>query len=692
MEAEIWTRREGFALGAGIAGGVTGHWLAGLSALAQEGPESGLAPFNRFPRMVHEYYVDQVRRVERRNVARKLALDSREEAEAYVAGVRERIARAFAPMPKKKTPLRAQVTGVLDRHTYTVEKIVFESRPKFYVTANLYLPKESTGPVPGAIGTCGHSRSGKAAEAYQAFAQGLARLGTACLIYDPIGQGERSQYLDDQRELIYRGTTHEHNVAGNHMELVGEFLGSWRAWDGIRALDYLLTRPEIDPNHIGVTGNSGGGTASTWLLGVEPRWTMGAPACFVSTWRRNLENELPQDNEQCPPRSLALGLDHDDYLAAMAPKPVVILAKERDYFDVRGSEETYQRLRHLYGLLGAEENIQLHIGPTEHGFSQENREAMYRFFNAITGVSDAETEPDLIIEEESDLWCTEKGQAGPDLGSRTVFSFTAAKAKRLAKIRAEKPLAGEALREAVAGSLRLPERNPESAPDYRILRARGGRRYPMPHYNVFAVETEPRMHALVTLLGEQRLYSRLHRAPEGKGRAILWVANRSADEELRADPALRELIENREEGTEVFACDVRGVGESRPGTTTNQDPESYYGSDYFYAAYAHMLARPYLGGKVHDVLRVLDWLASRGWDKVHLAGRARGALVAQLAASLESRVTRLTVHERLESWHGIATEEHYEWPLSHMLFGVLRTWDLPDVWQSLEKRIDVASA
>ena len=80
---------------------------------------------------------------------------------------------------------------------------------------------------------------------------------------------------------------------------------------------------------------------TTWLCGVEQRWTMAAPSCFVTTFRRNLENELPADTEQCPPRVLALGLDHDDFLAAMAPKPVIILAKERDFFDVRGSQEAF---------------------------------------------------------------------------------------------------------------------------------------------------------------------------------------------------------------------------------------------------------------------------------------------------------------------------------------------------------------
>ena len=110
--------------------------------------------------------------------------------------------------------------------------------------------------------------------------------------------------------------------------------------------------------------------------------------------------------EQIPPRALALGLDHEDFLAALAPKPVIILAKEKDYFDARGNEAAYERLKRLYRLLGAEDNVAYFIGPTYHGYSQENREAMYRWFNRCTGISDAKTEPKLTIEKDETLWCT----------------------------------------------------------------------------------------------------------------------------------------------------------------------------------------------------------------------------------------------------------------------------------------------
>ena len=682
------SRRDLLHLAGGLA--LSGLGLpARAAAQASAAPATGVVPYQRFSRMVHEYYVAKVRGIEKRSMARKSALSTKAEAEAYVAEVRERIAKTFAPMPKEKTPLNAKVTGILDRDGYTVEKVIFESQPKFFVTANLYLPKERHGgKVPGVVGSCGHSNNGKCAEAYQGFAQGLARLGTACLIFDPIGQGERSQYVDAAGTLLIKGSTTEHNHAGNQMELVGEFLGSWRAWDGIRALDYLLSRPEIDPRHVGITGNSGGGTMSTWLIGLERRWTMGAPACFVTTWRRNLENELPQDNEQCPPRALAYELDHDDFLAAMAPRPVIILAQSRDYFDARGSEETYGRLRHLYRLLGAEEHVKLHIGPDEHGYSQPNREAMYRFFNSLTDASDAAAaEPAIVVEEDKTLQCTPTGQVVLDPGSKTVFAFTKAKAERLKAAREAKPLAADKLREAVAESLRLPERDPAKAPDYRILRAYGPKRgYPKEHWIHYAVESEPGIHAVCTVLFDAPHVSQLPAAPEGGGKVLLWIGEQSSDAELREDPSLSELASTLAPGTLLVACDIRGVGESLPVTAGNQ-PLSYYGADYFYAAYANMLGKPYLGGKTHDVLRVVDLLASRGWNEIHLAAKGKATLAAGLAAFLDDRVKRVTLNQRLESWHSIATGEHYQWPLSHMLFGVLRTWDLPDVWKALESKM-----
>jgi len=643
------------------------------STLQQEA--GSIQALNRLPRMVQDYFVARVREAEESNLLARRMLQTKADAELYVRSVQDRIALSFGPFPEK-TPLNPRITGVVERDTYRIEKVIFESRPGFLVTANLYLPKGRSFPRPGVVGSCGHSVNGKAGETYQAFSQGLARLGYVVLIFDPIGQGERMQYTDANLQPR-RGTgTREHLYAGNQQFLVGEFIGNWRAWDGIRALDYLLTREEVDPNHVGITGNSGGGTMTTWLCGVERRWTMAAPSCFVTTFRRNLENELPADTEQCPPRALALGLDHADFIAAMAPKPVILLGQEKDYFDARGLEEAYQRLKHLYRLLGAEDNISLFIGPRHHGYHQENREAMYRWFNRVTGISNQDSEPEVVLEEDETLWCTPRGQVA-GLDSRPIYLFTQEKAETLARQRSA--LRGDELRKAVSEALKLDTAS--DVPDYRILRPESKRQYPTPHAASYLVETEPGIHAVVYRLSEEPLMSR---PPQGFKRAVLYVSHHSSDEELRGEGLIRELL-SAEPGAAFFTCDVRGIGDSRPGTTGTAW-DSPYGSDYFYAIHSLMLDRPYVGRKVYDLLRVLDWLKGTGHDEVHLAARGWGSIPATFAALFSEVVVRVTLKNALTSYDAIARSESYAWPLSCLLPGVLEKFDLPDCYRELEAK------
>jgi dienelactone hydrolase/pimeloyl-ACP methyl ester carboxylesterase len=652
--------------------------LCGPPAAAEARGES-LTPLNRFPRMVQEYFVEQVRQVERQADQRRAALQSRQEAEAYVREAQEKIQRCFGPWPEK-TPLNPRVTSVVERDQYRIENVIFESRPGFLVTANLYVPKRRSFPLPGVVASCGHSNNGKAVEPYQSFAQGLARLGYVVLIYDPIGQGERLQYVNQQLKSRIGVGVREHLYAGNQQFLVGEFFGSWRAWDGIRALDYLLTRKEVDPRHIGITGNSGGGTMTTWLCGVERRWTMGAPSCFVTTFRHNCENELPADTEQCPPGALALGLDHCDFLAAMAPKPIVILAKEMDFFDVRGSELAYEHLRRLYGLLGAEENICLFTGPGYHGYSQESREAMYQCFNRATQISDARTEPKLVIEKDETLWCAPKGQIS-ELNSRTIYSFTAEKAKALADQR-PKEFSLSPLRQEVRRLLRLPEKADAAVPPYRVLRNWRSRGYPRPRWTTYVVETEPGIQAVVYRLGGEQVVSRPH---PNSSRAILYVAHQSSDAELRDEPLLREFVKADPE-TALYTTDVRGIGESRPNTCDENSFLDSYGSDYFYAIHSIMLDRPYVGQRTYDVLRVLDWLGSIGHGEVHLVGKGWGAMPATFAAVLSDRVTQVTLKNALTSYQALAESPDYAWPLATLVPNVLASFDLPDCYAALREK------
>ena len=672
----IISRRRMLTLSAGSAGVALAARLP-LPALhaAQATEGRAFPPLNRFPRMVQEFFVARENEIYQRRLERLADLKTKADAEAYVRSVRQKIRECFGPNPEK-TPLNPRVTGVVDRDAYKIEKVLFESRPRFLVSANLYIPKGRPFPLPGVVASCGHSVNGKAIDTYQSFSQGLARLGYVVLIFDPIGQGERMQYVDAQWKPT-RGTgTAEHNYAGIQQVLVDEPFGMWRAWDGIRALDYLLSRDEVDARQVGITGNSGGGTMTTWLCGLDDRWTMAAPSCFVTEFRRNMENELGADIEQCPPRAIGLGLDHEDFLAALAPKPVIILAKEKDYFDVRGNESAYQRLKRLYGLLGAESNIGYFAGPSYHGYSQENREAMYRWFNRVTRISDATTEPMLVLEKEETLWCAPHGQVA-ELESRPIYSFTQEKSRSLA---ANRPtLVGDVLARTVAEMLRVPKR--AGAPEFRILRPLPDRKYPLKHAVPYMVESDPGVHAIVYRLTSEPLLSR---PPKDGSDAILYVSHESADEELRREPIVRELISEMPAAA-FYACDVRGVGDSEPQTTSVNDRREY-STDYFYASHGMMLDYPYLGQRTFDILRVLDWLNACGHERIHLAANGFGALPATFAALLSAHVTQVTLKNAPTSYADIAESKDYRWPLSALLPGVLARFDLPDCYRELQNK------
>ncbi|MEA3403499.1 MAG: alpha/beta hydrolase family protein [Armatimonadota bacterium] len=635
---------------------------------------------SRFPRVMQEFLVRRVRAVSDANRERIMAMRSEKAALEYQEKLRTGMRKVFGRKPRR-TPLESRIVGSLEREGYRVEKIIFESRPNLPVTANLYVPDGLDAPAPAVLGVCGHSVDGKACDLYQSFSQGLVRKGYVVLIFDPLSQGERMQYPDGEGGSVIGPCTREHNWMGRQQILCGEFFGSWRVWDGIRALDYLLEREEVDPERVGLTGNSGGGTMTTLLLAAtggwsgEDRFTMAAPSCYITTWRCNTENELPADAEQQPPFSLSLGMEMGDLLMLHAPRPLLVLGQELDYFDARGLEDTYERLRHFWGLFGAEDNVELFIGPRPHGYHVENREAMYGFFNKHAGVDAPATEPELELEDEETLWSTESGQVD-ELKPATVFDFTRERSEELAEKRGE--VSGDDLLRAVEKLLNLPRRPPDP-PHYRILRPLTGRDWPKGAAAVYLLETDPEWgaHALVYQVLDSPQASR---PQPGDGPAVLWLPHQSSDEDLREDALCKKLAKRSDA---FFTCDYRGIGELRPETCNLGSFEHLYGSDYFYASYGLMLGEPYVSWRVHDVLRTLDFMAHYGYDQVHLVGREWGAIPAAFAALLDERVVQVTLRHAPISYREMAETAMQQWPLSAMLPYVLEHFDLPDVYRAL---------
>ena len=631
-----------------------------------------MATRNGYPHMVLDDYVHKVRQIHRERQARLSQIATPRQAEVYQQEVREAIRKAFSPRPTK-TPLNAQVTGVLELAGHRIEKVTFESRPGCVVTANLYVPHHLAEPAPCVLGTCGHSEEGKACDLYQGFCQRLAHAGFVVLIYDPLNQGERDQYhaLSD-REAV-RGCCSAHNMMGKQLELLGEFFGMWRAWDGIRALDYLLSRPEVDPTRVGLTGNSGGGTMTTWLWAIEERFTMAAPSCFLTTFLHNLENELPADAEQCPPGVLGGGVELADFVVAAAPKPVMLLGQHYDYFDRRGLHQAYQDVKRLYEALGAEDGcVELFIGPQGHGYSEHNQKAMVEFFCRHAGVPAVQVDGTELLEEER-LYATAEGNVIA-AGAAPVFQWIAERARELEAERG--PLDAERLKTDLSRLLTLAGERPLA--HYRIPRPIRTEEEVFARY---AVETEGDIRAILwKRLAQPEFAYTLDVEPE----IHLYLPHVSSEADLMTDSLALSL----KASPPLYALDVRGLGESLPEEQRSGFFQPY-GMDYMFHAYGLLLGQSYLGRRVYDVLCTMDLLAHEGAASIHLYGRGQGAVVAVLAALFHERVASVTLKNGPRSFIEWTQTPLVAWPAVSFVRGMLEVCDLPDCIRVLGDRVRV---
>jgi dienelactone hydrolase len=332
------------------------------------------------------------------------------DAEARRTYVRAKILELLGGLPDYNGPLNARVTGRIERPRYVVEKVIFESLSQFFVTADLYRPKD-TGKHPGVLIPMGHWEQGKLAA--QPIAANLAMKGFVALAYDPIGQGEREQAYDRRTKAsLIGGATDQHFQAGAQSILAGENFARYRIWDAKRALDYLLSRPEVEGGKIGCTGCSGGGTLTTYISALDPRIKVAAPACYINTWRLLFAGPTG-DSEQSFPFFLSSGLDIADYIELFAPKPWLINSTVGDFFPIEGARHAYQEALDWYRIYGAADKIRWAIGPGPHGTPLEIRESIYEWM--IRWLKDGrgdfhEEAVDMV--PDFDLLASETGQVG----------------------------------------------------------------------------------------------------------------------------------------------------------------------------------------------------------------------------------------------------------------------------------------
>ncbi len=329
------------------------------------------------------------------------------------------------PLEKfSKTPLNARVTGILERETFTVEKILFESHPGFYVTAGLFMPRERQNPAPAVIYCSGHTDLGFRSETYQQVILNLVNKGFIVLAFDPLGQGERLQYPDPESgNSKIGGSTKEHSYAGIQTLLTGTSLTDYFIWDGIRVLDYLETRPEVDMKRIGITGRSGGGTQAAQIAACDNRIYAAAPENYITTFKRLLQSIGPQDAEQNPYMAISKGFDLPDFLHIRAPKPTLMLTTSNDFFSIQGAREAYSEAKMSYAALGHPENLQMTEDAGGHQSTIANRESLYAFFQNHLNLPGDSTDNNIAPFSREELWVTSTGQVGTSLECETVYSL-----------------------------------------------------------------------------------------------------------------------------------------------------------------------------------------------------------------------------------------------------------------------------
>lgn len=627
--------------------------------------------------MLHAYLMTRVRQsLDRRDAAHE-TLKTPVQIKAYQSRMRQFFFDQVGELPPR-TPLHARVVGQLKQDGYRVEKILFESQPHFFVTALLYLP-DCKPPYPGVLVPCGHSANGKARDLYQRAPILIAKNGMAALCYDPIDQGERHQLLDESGKPVISSSTQGHNMTGVGATLLGRNTASYRIWDGMRAIDYLASRPEVDPNRIGCTGISGGGTMTSYLMALDDRVQAAAPGCYLTSLQRLLETIGPQDAEQNIFGQITYGMDHADYILMRAPKPTLMMTATADYFDISGAWHTFRQAKRWYTRLGFAERMDIIEADGGHGFPAAMRVAATRWMRRwLLQMDDAITEPELPVQDDKALQCTPRGEVLLLDGARSVYDLNVELENKLAAERkriwqAADP--AEALDEVrrithIRRLAQLPKPGSEKS---------GTQKHDGYHVDSLVLRPEPGIWIPALAFVPDR--------PSGQAYLYLHEGGKQAD--AGPDSPIEKLV--RQGGT-VLALDVRGIGAT--ASNGKHSYGRYLPPEWRECTIAYLLGTSLLAMRAEDILSSARWLADGALGRkpkaVHLISIGQTGPAALHAAALEPNLfASVTLRRCLVSWSNVVRTPLAKNPYPNVVHGALQTYDLPDLVRTLSPRIQV---
>lgn len=574
------------------------------------------------------------------------------------------------PFPAR-TPLHAETVKVIDRGDYRIENVLYDSMPEIWVTANLYVPQTGEGPYPGILFPCGHSKNGKTYNLYHSAALGLVKKGYVVLVYDPPGQGERYQYLQEDGTPEIGAPTREHSLLANPMFLIGKHLMTVRLWDAIRGIDYLLQREEVDPDRIGCTGNSGGGTVTLHLVPLEDRIRVAVPVGTVGGPEMELGTGGIGDGEQNLPMLLPRGITHADLMMLAWPRPYRLI-KESQGGVFRGTRSSFVQAKFLYGVLGSPERISFVETEQPHGYFKEMREPMYSWFGQwFYDREDDSAEPPLSLEEESEILCSRSGQIlnerGIPLWKWTASQYEENFPKRPVPERQDHRGFRTELRVEAESLLNNPARS-------RIRVEELGRSF---EGNISVTR--------LVLYSEEDIYLPcFFFKPRGAMRLpALLLADSEGNTSETKDMAFRMA----RAGFGMLSVDLRGYGETRVTQRSSRDEAGGFeaqtlGVEAGIAYDGLKLGRSIFAMRVFDLLQAADYLASRNDidpNRIALIGKSSCGPLALYAALLEQRLKGVLVDGSLATFSRLVTSRLYTYHFMDFLPRVLAYHDLPQV-------------
>ena len=653
---------------------------ASHSLLAQEPSYSG-----QMPDMLLNYLAAKLNALSEKWDAQRARIRTAADVESRNGFVRGKFREMIHGFPERNA-LNPVIVRTHERDGYRVENVMFQSRPNFWVTGNLYVPTHATGPFAAVISPCGHYPLARMQADYQFVYLNLVKAGFVVLAYDPIGQGERRQYWNPQTERAdIADPVYEHSMPGQVLLLMGQDLTHYRIWDGMRAIDYLLTRPEVDPQRIACAGHSGGGTLTLFISALDQR-----VKCAVVNeggtshrWPLEIRPESrigPADVEQNLFPAAVYGVDLCDLHVAIAPRPLLALIEDYSPRFNRAADH----IRERYRQLGAPGKFATEEATDPHAWTVKLRLATTNWLSRwMYDRPGPKREPEFEPENPETLYCTPNGSLRFSQQGDTIFSIILKQQRQLPPARSVPASAGEleSFRKEITRQIKdlihFRKADAPLAPRRIVTTPRKG-------YEIEKVEflSEPGIYIPTWVF--------LPDGGSGESQTTLFV-NEAGKEADGMEFGLYEKLARR--GQLVIAVDVRGIGATRPPHSQPSDRRNEF-SHLFDVETAMSYMAWYMdeslfGMRVADVIRSVDYALSRPdvhKDGLRVAGQGAGALWVLYAAALDPRISGVVAQRGLVSYQSLAQVDRYTHGAGIFIRDVLKYFDLPQIAAAVAPR------